>query len=309
MSAGNLEARRYRKVYVRIWSDEEFRPLDGDTKTLVFYLLTGPQTNRIGCYRLSLGAAAEDLGWKPRSLSRRFASVIATFGWRYDEVARVIWIPSWWKYNPPENRNVLVGCLGDVVELPRSPLVAEFYRATVALFPGVKLPATFNGTSAETLPVTLPVTLANSGTGTGTGVENGNVPLQRSPNVEAQGRPSAAQLKELFAIETEDRLIERAFAFFETWRELHARLMHGAAYPGQRRRGFRGLTPSALDMQHCLALASTYEDDAHLVKVAEVFLRRDDLRDPKTLGWLKHHAASCDVALRKSGIRPEGIAS
>ena len=50
----------------------------------------------------------------------------AKLGWRFDPAARVLWIPPWWSLNPPENPNVLIGALTDLVEVPRSVLLPEF---------------------------------------------------------------------------------------------------------------------------------------------------------------------------------------
>lgn len=43
---------RYRRLYVRLWRHPGFVTLTADE-----YLLTGPQTNRIGIYTLSIAQA------------------------------------------------------------------------------------------------------------------------------------------------------------------------------------------------------------------------------------------------------------
>jgi hypothetical protein len=117
---------RYRKVRTAIWSNADFLALDEATKLDVFYLLTGPQTNRIGLYRLSPAGAAEDLGTSIETFRERLGNVCQTFGWTFDATARVLWIPSWWKFNPPENANVLKGCLADLADVPQTPLASDF---------------------------------------------------------------------------------------------------------------------------------------------------------------------------------------
>jgi hypothetical protein len=38
----------------------------------------------------------------------------------------VLWIPSWWKWNPPDNSNAFVGALSDLAEVPQTQLLKEF---------------------------------------------------------------------------------------------------------------------------------------------------------------------------------------
>lgn len=72
---------------------------------------------------LSIATAAEDLKSQPETLKRRLLNVCVTFGWQYDADARVIYIPSWWRWNPRENENVLKGNLKDLNDIPSRGLV------------------------------------------------------------------------------------------------------------------------------------------------------------------------------------------
>jgi hypothetical protein len=128
---------RYRKIYARVWQHPGFNALSEGEKVLALYVLTGPQTNRLGLYLFSIATAAEDLGTVPETLKKRFVNVCQTFGWLFDAKARVIYIPSWFKWNPPENVNVMKGSLKDLNEIPPCGLVDAFAH------------------NIETLPVTL----------------------------------------------------------------------------------------------------------------------------------------------------------
>ena len=139
------ERGRYRKLYVRLWKHPGFVRLSEGEKVLVFYLLTGPQTNRVGVYSFSIATAAEDLGSIPATLRKRLANVCAAFGWHFDAKARVFYVPSWWRWNPPENANVLKGNVKDLSELPSCGLVDAFARNMQAL------PETFHGTFVDEL--------------------------------------------------------------------------------------------------------------------------------------------------------------
>jgi hypothetical protein len=118
-------AQKYRKIDPRIWSDEKFTKLSSDEKLIAIYVLTA-QTNRIGLFKFSPALAAEDLGMNVETFAKRFARVRETLRWGFDEVARVVWIPRWWRYNRPDNPNVLKNCLGDLHELPQTALLNRF---------------------------------------------------------------------------------------------------------------------------------------------------------------------------------------
>lgn len=119
---------RWRKIHTRLWLHPGFVQLSDAEKVLVIYLLTGPQTNRIGLYRLSPNAAAEELGTSLETFRKRLATVSGAFGWLFDADARVLFIPSWWRWNPPANENVTRGSLKDLNDLPPCALMDAFAR-------------------------------------------------------------------------------------------------------------------------------------------------------------------------------------
>ncbi len=90
---------------------------------LVCYLLFGPQTNRIGLFYFSINTAAEDLSTTTETLRGALLKVAESFGWSFDAVARVFYIPSWWRWNSPDHEKVLRGNLKDLSELPPCGLV------------------------------------------------------------------------------------------------------------------------------------------------------------------------------------------
>lgn len=121
------DRRRYRKIYCRLWIHPTFQALSSDAKVVMLYLLTGPQTNRIGLFRLSLALAGEQNNIAPGKVKKCVAVVCQTFQWTYDEAAGVVWIPSWWKWNDVrENFKVFQGALADLHEVPETPLIGKF---------------------------------------------------------------------------------------------------------------------------------------------------------------------------------------
>ena len=140
---------RFRKIDPRTWRDEKFRPLDPLDKLIVFYILTG-QANRIGIFNFSPAMAAEEIGIDPQTFSERFENVCRTLNWEWDEGSRVVYIPTYWKYNIPENPNVVIGLLKDVGDIPETKLLSRF-STNFAYLPE-NLHETFAQTLAERYP-------------------------------------------------------------------------------------------------------------------------------------------------------------
>jgi hypothetical protein len=141
---------RYRRAYPRIWRHPGFVGLTQSERILVLYLLQGPQSNRIGLFHFSVSTAAEDLGVGLETLRKGLSNVCLTFGWLCDSEARVFYIPSWWRWNRPDNLNVLRGSLKDISELPPCGLVDAFASNLTYVPPDVQ--ETFIETLMERLP-------------------------------------------------------------------------------------------------------------------------------------------------------------
>jgi hypothetical protein len=127
-------ARRYRKSDPRFWKDEKIRGFDPTDKLLAQYAFTG-QSNRIGCFAFSPGMAAEDTGIPLKTFVKRFRQVCQQLNWKWDEELGVLYLPTWWRYNQPENANNVIGNLKDLDDVPGSPLVAEFCENVTYLDP------------------------------------------------------------------------------------------------------------------------------------------------------------------------------
>jgi len=116
---------RYRKLDPRFWKDEKIRHLSQIEKLISLYAFTG-QSNRIGLFSFSPGEAVEDLGLSRQTFAKGFGKVCKILSLGGDSEARVLYLPTWWKYNHPENPNVLKSILTDLHELPQTPLITEF---------------------------------------------------------------------------------------------------------------------------------------------------------------------------------------
>lgn len=142
-------AARYRKIDPRIWTDEKFRVLTPDQQRIALYVLTA-QTNRIGLFCFSPGKASEDLGTLPSTFSKGFQRVCHALNWEWDKEARVLYLPTWWRYNQPENANNVIGNLKDLDDLPETPLLQRFFANTTYLSESLR--ETFTQTLAKRSP-------------------------------------------------------------------------------------------------------------------------------------------------------------
>lgn len=162
-------AQKFRKVDPRFWDDEKVTAMSNVEQLITLYLITSPQSNRIGFHKFSIAAGAESLRMNPETFREHFANVIGALGWRYDDRARVLYLPTWWKYNRPENPNVLRGNLDDLHDLPQSDLLHEF-TSNIRYLEGT-LGQTFRETLAKRYSLAgtmFAETLPQTGTGTGT---------------------------------------------------------------------------------------------------------------------------------------------
>lgn len=126
-------AAKYRKVDPRVWSDERFTGLSTEGKLLAMYCLTSPQANRIGLFRFSLALAREDVG--DTVSDTVFDTVCHTLNWRFDRTAKVLYLPTWWKYNHPDNPKHWKGALSDLHDVPETALLQEFANNTKYIHP------------------------------------------------------------------------------------------------------------------------------------------------------------------------------
>lgn len=190
------DAGRYRRIYPRLWLHPAFVSLAEGERLVALYLLSGPSTNRIGLFKLSPAAAAEDLGLSLDTFKRRFARVCEVFDWRFDAAARVLWVPSWWRFNLPANPNVLQAALADLAEVPASDLVDQFANHTETL------PGTFGETFTACMakrsthsPVNVRPRAPRTGAGAGTGTQRELEPTSDNTETLPAGRQVHAFLK------------------------------------------------------------------------------------------------------------------
>lgn len=130
-------AAKYRKIDPRIWNDEKFRRCDANQKLVILELITG-QSNRCGLFCYSPALGAERLGWTPDFWLETARTACAIMEWPLDESERCVLVPKWWRYNCPNNRNLLKGCLRDLEDLPKTALIRRYHETGQQLSPALR---------------------------------------------------------------------------------------------------------------------------------------------------------------------------
>lgn len=123
---------RYRKIEVRMWSDEKFRelsPLPPCGQGLWLFLLTGPQTGPIpGLFRAGRAALADELNWPLEAFDEAFAEAFRLGLVKADWKAKVVWIPNAIRCNRPESANVIKSWRDEWDVVPECDLKREAYE-------------------------------------------------------------------------------------------------------------------------------------------------------------------------------------
>src|SRR5688572_5715648 len=123
---------RYRKIDVRLWSDEKFRSLSApppNGQDCWMYLLTNRYTTSIpGLYAAFEETLARDLGWSLEGFRESFREVSRKAMAKADWTAGLVFIPNAFSYNKPESPNVVKGWQTVWDELPECPLKTEAFE-------------------------------------------------------------------------------------------------------------------------------------------------------------------------------------
>lgn len=132
---------RYRKVDVRMWTDERFRRLSSpppNGQSLFQYLITGRETSSIpGLFEAREVALADRLNWPLEGLREAFREVFREGMAEADWSAGLIWVPNAIKYNRPESPNVVRSWSVVWDELPECELKTKAYQHLLGFMEGL----------------------------------------------------------------------------------------------------------------------------------------------------------------------------
>jgi hypothetical protein len=97
--------RDYGVVSSTFWTSEDISKFSDQGKLLALYLLTGPHSNIIGCYRLPFGYVQDDLNWNNGTVSKGFSELSRNGFATHDSGSNWVLVHKYLKWNPIENPN------------------------------------------------------------------------------------------------------------------------------------------------------------------------------------------------------------
>ncbi|QCG97362.1 hypothetical protein E6C67_26685 [Azospirillum sp. TSA2s] len=98
--------RTYGKVYTSFWTDEKTGSLSSDAQRVALYLLTGPHSNSIGCFRLPLPYLMTDLRLSEEDAKAALATLESMGFIVRDQSSGWTLIVNYLRHNAPENGKV-----------------------------------------------------------------------------------------------------------------------------------------------------------------------------------------------------------
>lgn len=137
MSDGNERVLApYSRVTRRMWNDAKFRRLSAappNGQTLWLRLLTAPELRAMpGLIPIGEAGLAEALGWTLEGFREAFGEAFREGMVEADWSARLVWLPSALKHNPPQSPNVVRSWKTCWAEFPDCDLKTKAHRQTKA---------------------------------------------------------------------------------------------------------------------------------------------------------------------------------
>ena len=197
--------RDYGKVETKFWGWALKNKLSNDARTLALYLLTGPHSNSIGCYRLPDGYITADLGLTSETITDALSELSKNGFAHRCKITDFLFLPDYLRHNKPENPNV-----GSSMARLADTIPSDFsygLELTEKLKPfGKRLPTGFVnglGNRFETLTLTYPLPEPN----------------QPDPPSPPEGGDDAPKEDEIEEPETKAEKARKLEAAFDAWYE------------------------------------------------------------------------------------------
>jgi len=98
--------REYGQIQCGFWSSEDTQPLSERAKLFACYLLTGPHSNGLGCYKLPDGYINADFGWSSETIAEVFLELFQIGFVERCESTWFVLLPNFLRWNPISNSNI-----------------------------------------------------------------------------------------------------------------------------------------------------------------------------------------------------------
>jgi sucrose-6-phosphate hydrolase SacC (GH32 family) len=153
--------REYGQIQCAFWQSQDAQEWTDAGKLLATYLMTGPHSNGLGCYRCPDGYVMADLGWTQERVSEGFAELFRNgFAYRFDGV---VFLPNFLKWNRVANGNVASARMAEFEALPKGESKARVARAILRYVKHLGNDhRTVLQTVAETVSETVPQTVTQT---------------------------------------------------------------------------------------------------------------------------------------------------
>lgn len=121
--------REYGQIQCAFWQSQDAQQWTDAGKLLAAYLMTGPHSNGLGCYRCPDGYVMADLGWTQERVSEGFAELSRSgFAYRFEGV---VFIPGFLRWNKVANGNVAAARMAEFEALPKGEAKARVAGAII----------------------------------------------------------------------------------------------------------------------------------------------------------------------------------
>ena len=123
--------RKYGRVSTSIFTDATPAKWDDVTFRVAIYLLAGPHTNLVGCFRLPTGYLCEDLEKDSRTVQNAISRLEQDNWLAYCPDTKWIWVRKFLVHNPFENAGVARAALAIVKQVPNDvSFIMDFLEST-----------------------------------------------------------------------------------------------------------------------------------------------------------------------------------
>jgi hypothetical protein len=198
---------RYGKLYSSYWTSPDIASLGLESKAIGAYLLSSPHANMIGCYRLPMAYAIDDLKSSLETVLEGFRELSRIGFATYDNSHAWVLIRRFLAWNPIENPNQGKSAAKLVLEVPKNSSVYAPLIEVLKVNP-THLPEGFLnglGNHSETLSKPVAVTVAVAETATES---------ISSPSALAESDDSPGSDTNLGDRKQETEIVERLFDFY-----------------------------------------------------------------------------------------------
>lgn len=117
---------RFTSISNDIWSDKEFKNLSPIGKNVYLFVLTNPQGNQSGIYRLPLDLVEFYLGEEGAEEIKKENKLF-----KYDVEKEIVFIPNYLKYNVAKSQSQLKAMSRNIASLPYCELLVDFCESLV----------------------------------------------------------------------------------------------------------------------------------------------------------------------------------